>query len=79
MRTPIPLACECVKTFLAENPGSKMFARYGIVDRANMAEALKRSKQWEREQRKPEFEHSSDIASTQNGAISESRPSVELN
>ena len=60
-------------------PGSKMFARYGIVDRADMAEALRRSEQWEREQRKPEFGHSSDIVSTGTGAISESRPSKELN
>jgi integrase len=60
-------------------PGSKMFARYGIVDRADMAEALKRSEQWEREQRKPEFEHSSSIVSTETGAISESRLSRELN
>jgi integrase len=60
-------------------PGSKMFARYGIVDRADMAEALKRSEQWEREQRKSEFEHSSGIVSTGTGAISESRPSAEVN
>ena len=47
-------------------PGSKMFARYGIVDRADMAEALKRSEQWEREQRKEkmQFGHSLGIAST---------------
>ena len=56
-----------------------MFARYGIVDRADMAEALKRSEQWEREQRKPEFEHSSDIVGTRTGAISESHPSAEVN
>jgi len=60
-------------------PGSKMFARYGIVDRADMAEALKRSEQWEHEQRKPEFEHSTDIVSTGTGAIRESRLSRELN
>ena len=55
-------------------PGSKMFARYGIVDRADMAEALKRSEQWERDQRKePQFDHSSGIAGTGTGAISESR------
>jgi len=33
------------------DPRTKMFARYGIVDRADMAEALKRSEQREREQR----------------------------
>jgi len=60
-------------------PGSKMFARYGIVDRADMAEAMKRSEQWEHEQRKPEFEHSTDIVSTGTGAIRESRLSRELN
>jgi len=61
-------------------PGSKMFARYGIVDRADMAEALKRSEQWEREQlRKSEFEHSSSIASTGTGAIRDFHLSAELN
>ena len=35
-------------------PASKMFARYAIVDRADIAEAMKRSEQWEQEQRKPE-------------------------
>ena len=37
-----------------------MFARYGIVDRADMAEALRRSEQWDGEQRKekPQFDHS---------------------
>src|SRR5215470_19508548 len=60
-------------------PGSKMFARYGIVDRADMAEALKRSEQWEHEQRrqKQQFEHSLSIAGTETGAINESRPSKE--
>jgi integrase len=37
---------------------SKMFARYGIVDRADMVEAMKRTEQWETSQR--ENEHSSD-------------------
>ena len=61
-------------------PGSKMFARYGIVDRADMAEALKRTEQWEREQqRKSEFKHSSDIVSTGTGATSGSRLNAELN
>ncbi len=31
-------------------PGSKMYARYGIVDRTDMATALQRSQEWEREQ-----------------------------
>jgi integrase len=61
-------------------PGSKMFARSGIVDRADMAEALTRSEQWEREQqRKPEFGHSSDIVGTRTGANGDSRLSIELN
>lgn len=61
-------------------PGSKMFARYGIVDRSDMAEALKRSEKWEQEQqRKPEFEHSSDIVSTGTGAISRTQLNRELN
>ena len=60
-------------------PGSKMFARYGIVDRADMAEALKRTDQWEREQRKSKFGHSSDIVGTGTGAISRPRLNQELN
>jgi len=31
-------------------PESRILARYGIVDRADMAEASKRIEQWEREQ-----------------------------
>jgi len=36
---------------LGWKPGSKMYARYGIVDRSDMTEALQRSEQWEQEQR----------------------------
>src|ERR1019366_2774040 len=43
---PETVACE----ILGWKPGSKMFARYGIVDRADMAEALKRQTKWEKEQ-----------------------------
>jgi integrase len=61
-------------------PGSKMFARYGIVDRADMAEALRRSEQWECEQQKvPQFNHSSGIASTGTSAMSDPNPSKESN
>jgi len=58
-----------------------MFARYGIVDRADMAEALMRREQWEREQHweKQQFEHSLSIGSTKSGAINESRPGKDLN
>jgi hypothetical protein len=32
---------------LGWKPGSKMYSRYGIVDRGDMAEALQRSAEWE--------------------------------
>jgi hypothetical protein len=33
-------------------PGSKMFARYGIVNRSDMEDAMKRSEEWEKQQSK---------------------------
>jgi hypothetical protein len=36
---------------LGWKPGSKMYARYGIVDRTDMNDALLRSEQWEETQR----------------------------
>lgn len=60
-------------------PGSKMFARYGIMDRSDMAEALKRSEQWEHEQRKSDSGIVQGIVGTGSGAISEVRPSAKVN
>jgi integrase len=61
-------------------PGSKMFARYGIVDRADMVEALKRSEQFEQAQREiRENRHRTDIVSTETGANGVSRSNERVN
>jgi len=61
-------------------PGSKMFPRYGIVNRADMQEALRRSEQWEQDQaNQKHFEHSSSIDSTDSGASGASTSNKNVN
>jgi hypothetical protein len=61
-------------------PGSQMFARYGIVDRSDMQQALERTERWEQEQaNKKEFGHRTGIVCTEKGANQTSPPSKEVN
>jgi integrase len=59
---------------LGWQPGSKMYARYGIVDRADMNDALLRSEQWEQTQRE-----SREAAETNWRQVAVSTPTTRLN